>query len=155
MKTIVALLVSFGVVLAAAAQSTPPVGISPVAAPAAKEVAGKGAVKKDEPPPKIEGMEIARGDKGFLGLQIVDGKFKLTFYDTKKKAVAPDVARAALRWDPKGTIGTERTVLSSAGDGKSLTSAKVVRPPYMFRLYMALQKDDAAESENLVVDFRQ
>lgn len=152
MKTLVALLVSLGVVLVAAAQPAP----QAKAAPAGKDAAGKAGAKKDEPPPKIEGMEIARGARGFLGLQIAEGRFKLSFYDAKKKPVAPDVAQAALRWEPKGTIGTERTLLTAAGDGKSLTSAKVIRPPYMFRLFISLLKDDAAtEGENLVVDFRQ
>ena len=151
MKTLAALLLSLGVVLAAAAQTPPRAKTPPAPAPAAKDGA-----KKEEPPAKVEGIEIGRGARGFLGLQIVEGKFKLSFYDAKKKPIAPDVTRAALRWDPKGTTGTERTLLTAAGDGKSLTSGKVIRPPYLFRIFMALQKDDpAAESENLVVDFRQ
>lgn len=150
MKTLVALVLMLGLGFVAVAQPAR----TPAAAPG-----GKDAAKKDEPPPKIEGMEIARGARGFLGLQVLDGRFVLSFYDAKKKPVAPDMTQAALRWDPKGTIGTERTMLTAGGDGKSLTSAKVIRPPYMFRLYMTLQKLDAqgaaAESENLVVDFRQ
>ena len=159
MRTLVTLLLSLGVVLVAAAQPPLQTRMSPAAAPGSKEIAGKGGDKKDEPPPKIEGMEIARGARGFLGLQIEEGKFKLTFYDAKKKPVAPDMTQAALRWDPKGTIGTERTLLTASGDGKSLTSAKVIRPPYMFRLFMSLQKVEAdgvaSETENLKVDFRQ
>jgi hypothetical protein len=156
MKTLTALLLTLGVVLVAAAQTPPRAKTPPAPAPAGNAAPTKDGAKKEEPPAKIEGMEIARGAKGFLGLQVVDGKFKLSFYDAKKKPIAPDVTRAALRWDPKGTTGTERTLLTAAGDGKSLTSGKVIRPPYLFRIFMALQKDDpAAESENLVVDFRQ
>lgn len=116
------------------------------------------AKKKEEPPAKIAGMEISRGAKGFLGLELVNGTFKLSFYDTKKKAVAPDVARAALRWDVKYKVGQERSVLNPSGDGKSLSSPKTVRPPYAFKLFITLLKaaaegEDAA-GESFTVDFR-
>lgn len=135
----------------------------PAPAPAAstkKAPAPAPAKKKEEPPGKIEGMEIARGDKGFLGLQIVNGTFKLSFYDTKKKPIAPDVTRAALRWDPRNRVGQERAVLTADGSN-ALTSAKNIRPPYSFKLFITLLKDaggenaDAPAGETLVVDFRQ
>ncbi len=122
----------------------------------APKAAPKAPAKKDEIG-KIDGQEIPRGG-GFLGLQIVNGNFKLTFYDAKKKPTAPDVARAALRWDAKYKVGNERVVLLPAGDGKSMTAAKAIRPPYMFKLFITLIKEGADESapgETLVVDFRQ
>jgi hypothetical protein len=125
---------------------------------AATKAGTKGAAdksaKKDEPPPKIEGMEIPRGAKGFLGLQIVDGNFKLSFFDPKKKAIAPDVVRAVLRWTPNYKPGTEIYVL--APSGKALTAAKTVRPPYAFKLFMSLFVDGNDEPvESYVLDFKQ
>lgn len=120
----------------------------------------KSSAKKEEPPPKIEGMEIARGGNGFLGLQIVEGRFKLSFYDAKKKAIAPDVARAALRWPVNYKIGDERTVLMPDGN-KALTSTKAVRPPYTFKLFITLIREgdqaaaDSPAGETYVIDFRQ
>src|SRR5436305_917595 len=54
--------------------------------------------KKDDTIGKIEGMEIKRGS-GFMGIAVVGGNFKITFYDAKKKPVPvpPEIARAALR----------------------------------------------------------
>ncbi len=142
---------------AAATQAAP---AAKGAAPAAN--ATKAPAKKAEAPPKIEGMEIARGAKGFLGLQLVGGTFKLSFYDLKKKPVAPDVARAMLRWDPKGKVGQERLVLNR--DGLALSSPRPVKPPYAFKLFITLIPEggatgDGAEAaapagETIVVDFR-
>ena len=116
------------------------------------------AKKKEEPPAKIAGMEISRGAKGFLGLELVEGTFKLSFYDAKKKPMAPDVARAALRWDVKYKVGPERSVLNPSGDGKSLGSPKTVRPPYAFKLFITLLKEaaegDEGAGESFTVDFR-
>ena len=120
----------------------------------AKGVADK-AAKAEEAPAKIEGMEIVRGAKGFLGLQVTGGNFKLSFYDAKKKPVAPDVVRATLRWNPKYQPGPEFYVLGP-GDGKSLTVAKTVRPPYQFKLFISMFKDGVEEpTESFVVDFTQ
>ncbi len=124
--------------------------------------AAKAPAKKAEAVPKIEGMEIARGAKGFLGLQLVGGTFKLSCYDMKKKPVAPDVARAMLRWDPKGKVGQERLVLNR--DGMALSSPRPVRPPYVFKLFITLIPEGAATGdgadaaaaagETIVVDFK-
>jgi len=133
------------------------------AAPATKAAgATKAPTKKAEVVPKIEGMEIARGAKGFLGLQLVGGTFKLSFYDMKKKPVAPDVARAMLRWDPKGKVGQERLVLNR--DGMALSSPRPVKPPYVFKLFITLIPEGAATGdgadaaaaagETIVVDFK-
>ncbi len=111
--------------------------------------------KKEEAPAKIEGMEIGRGEKGFLGLQIVDGNFKLNFYDAKKKAQTPDLTRAVLRWNPNNKPGAEVYILSPGG-GKFLTLARTVRPPYTFKLFIGLFADGAEQpTESYVVDFRQ
>ena len=173
MKTFVALLAS--AVLAAAQTPTPPPKVilpgakaapanktapATKAAPGAKKAPGKEAGKKEEPPPKIEGIEINRGAKGFLGIQIVESTFKLSFYDAKKKPVAADVARAVLRWDPKYKVGQERIVLNPSGDGKSLGASRSIRAPYNFKLFITLLKDASASDESpvgesYVIDFKQ
>jgi hypothetical protein len=116
------------------------------------------ATKAEEPPAKIEGMEIPRANGGFMGLEIADGTFKLRFYDAKKKKIAPDVAQVILRWDSKVKAPRENVVLSS--DGTLMTSARAIRPPYIFKLFITVFKEpaegaDAVPSENYVVDFNQ
>lgn len=149
MKTVAALIVTLaflpGMLVQAAAPKSGP--------------AAKGAAKAEEPPAKIEGMEIAReGDRGFLGIQIVDSTFKLSFYDAKKKPIDPDAVRALLRWDPKYRSGDERVVLNL--EGKALTSPRHIRPPYNFKLFITLLSapaggGDPVASEHHVIDFRQ
>ena len=108
---------------------------------------------------KIEGVEVARAGGGFLGVAIVGGTFKITFYDAKKKPINADVARAALRWDPKYKVGVERVVLNRTEDGKALASPRNIRPPYLFKLFVTLLKSAEGEGEDAVgetyvVDFR-
>ncbi|MBI5689103.1 MAG: hypothetical protein HZC55_03320 [Verrucomicrobia bacterium] len=137
---------------ATSGKATAPAAKAGATAPAAE----KKAAKKDEPPPKIEGMEIGRGAKGFLGLQVVNGVFKLSFYDEKKKPAQPDAVRAVLRWTPNYKPGNEVYILNPGGDGKSLTSDKTVRPPYAFKLFVSLFAEGSENPvESFVVDFRQ
>ncbi len=138
------------------APATKAVVVPKTTAPAAKlpAVKGKEVAKKEEL--KIEGVTIPRG-KNFLGVQIVNGTFKLSFYDDKKKPMQGDVPRAVLRWDPKYKVGKERVVLMAGEDGKSLSSPKTIRPPYNFKLYITLLKE-ATEAEDpvgetFVIDF--
>ena len=143
----------------------PPVRITPQlpktageAAAAKKAEAAKkaDAAKKEEP--KIEGVVVSRGEKGFMGVEIVGGAFKITFYDAKKKKIAPDVARAALRWDAKYKVGQERLVLNPGADGTSLSNPKTIRPPYSFKLFITLLKEASSDEqpvgETHVIDFR-
>jgi hypothetical protein len=140
---------------AAGTKAAAPAAKASTAKAAGVKAADQGKAKKEEAPPKIEGMEIARSSKGFLGLQVADGNFKLSFYNAEKKVAAPDVVRAVLRWTPSYKPGNEVYVLGP-GDGKSLTVAKTVRPPYHFKLFISLfveGNDNPVES--YVVDFRQ
>jgi len=132
---------------------------SPASKTKAKEnSASTTAPAKKAPEPKIEGMEISRGELGYLGVQIVGAAFKINFYDKKKAPIAPDVVRALLRWDPKYKQGQERLVLNLGEDGKSLTAGRAVRPPYNFKLIITLMKqsetgeDKAVETH--VIDFK-
>lgn len=116
---------------------------------------GAAPAKGDAAAAKIEGIEIARA-KGFLGIQVANGGFKLSFYDEKKKPVAADLPRAMLRWDPKGKTGQERAVLTGSNGATFLASDKFVRPPYNFKLFITLTKEGSEEpAESYVVDFRQ
>jgi hypothetical protein len=155
MKTLLALLCSLVVVGSTSAQ-TP--------APPPPGYPGKTETKKAEPEPakkepaKIEGIVVARGEKGFLGVQMVNGTFRIAFYDVKKKPVEVDVTRAVLRWDPKYKVGQDRVVLNRSDDGKALVSPRNIRPPYNFKLFITLLKEatDAEEpvGETHVIDFR-
>jgi len=152
MKTSVALVLALGVLAPAFAAApkvdmTDPKAKAPAgaakdakapAAPAKKDAKKDG---KKEEMGKIEGQEIARGEGRFLGLELVGGKFKLSFYNAKKKPVVPDVSRAVLRWDPKYKLGVERSVLVPSGN--ALVGDKFVRPPYNFNLTIVLLRDDA------------
>lgn len=164
MKTLFALLCSLVVVVSTRSQTPASTsqgrnGAAAVKAPADKTVSKKVApVKKEEPPANIEGIVVPRGERGFLGVQMVNGTFKITFYDAKKKVVAPDVLRAVLRWDPKYKIGKEQVVLNRTEDGKALASPKYIRPPHHFKLIITLIKDvtesEDAVGETHVIDFR-
>ena len=107
-----------------------------------------------EPAGKIEGMAFARAKGGYLGIAVVGGNFKLSFYDAKKKPAAVDVARATLRWPVKYQKMDEHIVMTASG-GEALTSTFVVRPPLLFKLRIALFAEGSDEAvESYVVDFR-
>lgn len=125
---------------------------APQVSPAGK--AAPASEKKAEEAPKIDGLTIPRPNGTFLGLQVVNGNFILTFYDKEKKKTKVDAARATLRWPVKYQPADERTVLNP-GAASTLTSAKGVRPPLNFKVYLSLfveGSDTAAES--YVVDYR-
>jgi hypothetical protein len=114
--------------------------------------------KKDEKPPKIDGLEVSRGDRGFLGIKVEDNTWKISFYNKEKKPVAADVAAIALRWPVQYQPNPERALLSPAGDGKVMSSDKTVRPPFTFTLYVTLLKDPSSTdqpAETYVVSFHQ
>lgn len=120
----------------------------PKAAPAKKEV-------KKEELPKIPGIVINRPNGTFLGLEVIGGKFKLTFYDKKHKPMAVDVTRAAARWPNFRSPGDNRTMLN--GSGTALVGVKPVVPPLVFNVYLNLltgEGDEAKVVENYVVAFR-
>lgn len=106
---------------------------------------------------KVEGIEVKRGD-GYFGVELVGGNFKITFYDKKRKVIAAPFTRAALRWPVNYRPADERAVVNVSGEGKALTSSKVVKPPYQFKLYITFLAEGADESgagtESYVVDFK-
>ena len=134
----------------------PAVTVKPPTAPAPVKPGAKGKVdaKKEAEEPKIPGVTITRANGTFLGLEVVGGNFKLSFYDTKKKAAAVDVTRASARWPNPRAPGDNRTILNVSGN--ALVGSKPVVPPYTFTVYITLlqgEGDEAKAVESLVVPF--
>ena len=91
----------------------------------------------------IAGITVERKNgKGYLGLEIVDYNYKLTFYDLEKKPTPADHPRALFRWSPRGKSGDARYLLKVGADENVLTSSRYVRPPYNFLLFIVLIDDD-------------
>lgn len=140
------------------AASSPAVAPAPASQAAAQPTPAMAAAP-DQQKPKIEGMEVSRGEKGYLGVKIVNSTFKVTFYDADKNPVPADVSAIALRWPVQYQPNPERDYLTPTADGMALTSSKVVRPPYHFRLFMTLLKGSTPANETVVetfvIDFHQ
>lgn len=127
-----------------------PVGKAATTATPAKKVE-----KKKEELPKIPGTVVNRPNGTFLGLEVVGGNFKLTFYDKKHKPMAVDVTRATARWPNPRAPGDNRTVLN--GSSTALVGAKPVIPPYNFNVYLTLLQGEGEEAkavENYTVAFK-
>ncbi len=143
----------------APAKTTAPVVPAKPAATTPTTKAKSGAKAKveatKEAEPIIPGQTIARTNGTFLGLEVVGGNFKLSFYDAKKKPVAPDVTRASARWPNTRGIGDNRAMLNLSGT--ALVGNKFVAPPLVFNLYITLLQGEGEEAtavENFVVQFR-
>jgi hypothetical protein len=158
MKTLVTLAVLIAVT-GLSAQTTPAAKSPETKAPApaakapAKKMDAKAEKQADEP--KIPGTSVARADGTYLGLEVVGGNFKLTFYDKKKKAMAPNVTRATARWPNPRSPGDSRTVLNPSGN--ALVGSKPVLPPFTFNVYITLlqgEGDAAKAVESFVIPFR-
>lgn len=150
MKTLVACLALVLSVASLHAQAAKP-------APAKGAPAGKQVEAEEEKEGTIEGLVLNRPNGRFLGLTLEGGKYKLTFYDKKKKPEKVDVTRATARWPNMHGPGDHRTVLNPAGDGTFLLGAQFVRGPYAFKLFLTLlqgEGGDAKAVETHVVDFR-
>jgi hypothetical protein len=120
-----------------------------------KAAPAKPEAKKEEELPKIPGTVIVRANGTKLGLEVVGGNFKLTFYDKKHKPMAMDVTRATARWPNPRAPGDNRTVLN--GSGTSLVGAKPVIPPFNFNVYLTLLQGEGEEVkavENYTVPFK-
>lgn len=151
MKTLRLLLSLFvGAMFAAALEAQTPAGPKGKAAPKEQKK------KAEEEEGKIEGQVINRPNGKFLGLTLHEGKYKLTFYNEKKKPEKVDVTRATARWDNMHGPGFNRTVLNPAGDGTYLLGAQFVRGPHAFMLYLTLVKGEgetADASETYAIRF--
>jgi len=125
------------------------------APPPAKPGAKPKIEDKKEAEPVIPGVAIPRPNGTFLGLQVADGFFKLSFYTAKKKPMAVDVTRAAVRWpNNRNATGPNRDVLNLSGE--ALVGNKKVLPPLTVTVFLTLLKgdgDDAKAVEEYVVAF--
>lgn len=140
------------VISTTASKSAPAAPKKDDAKSAATKKAPASTAKKEEAPGVVEGVTIARPNGGFLGLHVANSNFVLTFYDAKKKKVAPDVTRAALRWPVKYQPGDEHAVLNASGT--ALTSSKVVKPPLVFKVFIGLYNEGSDKAvESYTVDY--
>ncbi|HWZ94654.1 MAG TPA: hypothetical protein VNW30_05610 [Opitutaceae bacterium] len=102
---------------------------------------------------EIPGITIPRANGGFLGLEIdSNSNFKLSFYDKDKAPVAVDLPLATIRWHDSKTTSKEFVALNPGGDGTCLTSDRIIRRPWMFKLTILLYaagSNDPAESYTL------
>jgi hypothetical protein len=133
---------------------TDPKPAAKVAPKPADKAAPKTVVKVEEP--KIPGTMVARANGTFLGLEVVGGNFKLSFYDKKKKAMAPDVTRVSARWPNPRAPGDNRTILNLSGS--ALVGTKPVIAPFTFNVYLTFLKAEGdnteTATESYVVPFR-
>jgi hypothetical protein len=118
----------------------------------------------EEPMGTISGTAIQRSHGGWLGLELKDQNFWLTFYSDKKKPVAADVAAVVLWWPVNYQPNNERVELTPSSKPAVLTSPMVIKPPYSFKLHISLLTDTgdgathpagstAPEPESYIIDF--
>lgn len=136
MTAILPRLVAAFVVLAGMAWAATPPPANAKAKPSS--VTPKADEKRVVPIGVVDGVTIPRPNGTFLGLQVVNNNFVLSFYNEKKRKIPPDVTRATTRWPVKYQPTDERTVLNPGADGTSLTSPKTVRPPHLFKVALNL-----------------
>ena len=120
--------------------------------PARPGAANTKSATDEEEEGKVEGLAIARPDGRWLGLTMDGLRFKLTFYDKKKKPEPVDAVRATARYRPP-TRRQEFVVLHPDGDGTALLSVRPVEKPWAFRIYFTLVGADDQVIESHVVDF--
>jgi hypothetical protein len=119
------------------------------AAPAAPK-----APADDEKEGTITGLAIPRNQGGYIGVEIVGGSFKITFYNEKKKPVAADRSSAVLRWPVHYQPNNEHTELLATADPAVLSNSYPVRAPYAFhKLHIVLMNDGGADAESYDVDY--
>lgn len=154
---------SLGVVSSVFAQATDATPVPDAKKPATKTVPPKPVRPirgKPTPAPKVEtppeivlpGVVKPRPSGGFLTVEVVDGKFKIGFYDAKKKQMPLPAPRGTARWRSNRKISEERTVLSPGPDGKTLMSVGFVRPPFIFKVFLTLLNEEGAAVESHVID---
>ena len=66
---------------------------------------------------------------GWLGVEVADRTFRITFYNEKKKPVAADATSAILRWPVHYQPNDERTELLPTDDPAVLASPYAVKGP--------------------------
>ena len=100
----------------------------------------------------IQGIPIKRSQGGWLGLELKDSNFILTFYNDKKKPVAADRPSAVVWWSVHYQPNAERTELTAGGSPSVLASSYVVKEPHTYKLHMTLLETGTSDVETYVVD---
>jgi len=96
----------------------------------------------------ISGTPIQRGEN-WIGIELKDSNFVLTFYNAKKKPVAADASSAVLWWPVHYQPNPERTELVPTDSPSVFASSYTVKTPHAFLLHITLLfagKADATES---------
>jgi hypothetical protein len=102
----------------------------------------------------VAGTPIKRAQGGWLGIEIKEGNFRLTFYNEKKKPVAADRTSAVFRWPVHYQPNDERTELVATDNPDVLASPYPVKPPYSFILHIALLGGDQKDGvEGYTINF--
>jgi hypothetical protein len=114
--------------------------------------AAPAAAADDEKEGTISGLPIQRPQGGWLGIEIKDNSFVLTFYNAKKKPTPADKTGAVLRWAVHYQPNDERTELTPTADPAVLSSQYPVKPPHSFILHITLLSD-SKDVETYVVNF--
>ena len=111
--------------------------------------------KKDsEEEGKIAGTPIPRGQGGWLGIELKDDVWVLTFYNEKKKPTPADVSSAIFWWPVHYQPNNERTQLVSQGDPAVFSSPYTVKAPHSFILHIVLLKADQPDfTESYVINY--
>jgi len=120
-----------------------------------------GAAPRPTPTPTEEsegtvaGVPVARAQGGWLGVEVQDRTFRITFYNEKKKPVPADATSAILRWPVHYQPNDERIQLSPTDDPSVLASPYVVKGPLSFKLHITLLTESKPEAaESYVIDFQ-
>jgi hypothetical protein len=101
----------------------------------------------------ISGTPIQRPQGGWLGIELKDSSFVLTFYNAKKNPIPADKSSAVLRWAVHYQPNDERTSLMPTGDPAVFASPYSVKPPHTFILHITLLSDTKDKVETYDIDF--
>jgi hypothetical protein len=121
-----------------------------------------GAASRPTPTPTqekegtISGIPVQRPQGGWLGVEVKDHNFRITFYDDKKKPVPADVSSAVLWWPVHYQPNAERTQLLPTYDPAVLASGYAVKAPLTFKLHITLLTDSKPDAAEIyVIDFHE
>ncbi len=128
---------------------------APVVPPVVKKEVKPAVKPAPAPEPVIPGTVLPRSNGTFLGFEVLAGKVTVSFYDKKKKPMAPDVARGLARWkDPRGP-GVIRTPMNASGT--ALVAVANALPPFNYSIdiqFLQGDGEDAQIVESYTVPFR-
>jgi hypothetical protein len=97
----------------------------------------------------ISGISKHRDKGGWIGVEIKEEHFRVTFYNEKKNPIPADVSSIILWWPVKYQPNPERTELVGGDSPSVLTSEQVVKRPYVFKLHVTLLTEaDAAAAQS-------